>query len=359
MRIAFRTDSSRLIGTGHLIRCMALADALRHHGAETRFLCRHILNHHADLLQRKNHAVVKLPEHGSSGLDNSLTHSRWLGVSQWQDATDSRHALSGGFWDWLVVDHYALDARWESSMQKSAAHILAIDDLADRLHTCHVLLDQNLHVDMGKRYVGKVPKECRLLLGPNFALLRDEFLQWRACVQARTLPVNQILVFLGGVDTANITSMVIHALANVGQPQLRIAVVIGAHHPARDSIEAFCRQKGFQCHVETGRMAELMAKSDVAIGSAGTATWERCCLGLPTLCVTVAENQIPISKAAALHGVVIDMGEGNQLSEKKVQTILLGFIQNKNELSSVSHRCLSLVDGCGARRVAEMMWSAT
>ncbi|MFO7684769.1 MAG: UDP-2,4-diacetamido-2,4,6-trideoxy-beta-L-altropyranose hydrolase [Desulfobacterales bacterium] len=357
MKIAFRTDSSLRIGTGHMMRCMALADILQSLGAETRFICRNILDHHAALLQRKNHSVTQLPEHRRPVLNDGLAHSEWLGVSQWQDAEDSQRALADEFWDWLVVDHYALDFRWEAIMQYSAAHILVIDDLADRKHTCHVLLDQNLHIDMETRYSDNVPLDCRLFLGPDYALLREEFLLWRNFVRPRTGPVNQVLVFLGGVDADNITSRVIRAVAKLGQPQIRVAVVVGAHHPARDCIETYCRQNGYQFYVETRQMAEMMAKSDVAIGSAGTSTWERCCLGLPTLCVSIAKNQIPIAKALALHEAGIDLGEGDLLSEPELQASLLRLIHNRTELTAFSNRCLSLVDGCGAKRVAEAMRS--
>ena len=357
MKIAFRTDASCQIGTGHLMRCLALADALKSRGASTHFICRHIFAHHAELLDQRNHSVAQLSGDRLPKAADELTHSHWLGASQLQDARDTLEALAGEFWDWLVVDHYALDARWESIIRQSAAHILVIDDLADRLHECDALLDQNLHANMETRYTGKAPQDCRLMLGPRYALLRDEFLRLRAYVQPRTGPLEQVLVFLGGVDADDITSKALQALVHLSRPEIRIEVVIGTHHPARGSIEKTCRQNGYRYHVETACMAELMVQADLAIGSAGSATWERCCLGLPTLCVTIANNQISIAKALAMRGVVINLGDGRQLSVPALLRALSRMINNPEELTEFSNRGMSLVDGCGVQRVTEMIWS--
>ena len=179
MNIAFRVDASTQIGTGHFMRCLTLADALKQHGAKIRFASRHMPEYLRDMLVVKGHEFMLLDSSPSDAISDGLSHANWLGTSQHADAQDTVQALSGQTWDWLIVDHYALDARWESALRQTAKNIFVIDDIADRQHDCDVLLDQNLYADMDSRYTGKVPAHCQLLLGPRYALLRDEFRQLR------------------------------------------------------------------------------------------------------------------------------------------------------------------------------------
>ena len=300
MRIAIRVDASGQIGTGHFMRCMTLANALQQPGAQTRFVNRHLPEHLRHMLDAKGHEFIPLNSSSSETIAVDLPHAHWLGTSQHADEQDTIQALSDQTWDWLVVDHYALDARWESVVRKITKNILVIDDIADRQHDCDVLLDQNFYTDMDTRYTVKVPAHCRLLLGPRYALLRDEFRQLRERVNPRTGPVKRILVFFGGVDVYNYTARAIEALAYIGSHDLHVDVVIGAQHPCREQIEFKCVQHGFICHVQTPRMAELMAAADLAIGAGGSASWERCCLGVPALIVASADNQTDIATALDL-----------------------------------------------------------
>ena len=267
MRIAIRVDASSQIGTGHLMRCLTLADALQQRGAQIRFVSRHMPDHLRDMLNTKGHEFSLLNSIPSKEIVDDRSHAHWLGVSQEQDATDTSQALSDQAWDWLIVDHYALDARWERVLRNAVKRVLAIDDIADRQHDCDVLLDQNYYTDMQTRYTGKVPAHCQLLLGPRYALLREEFRRVREQVKPRNGPVKRILVFFGGVDPDNYTSRAIEALANIGNSDLHVDVVIGAQHPHRAQTETACAEHDFICHVQTDRMAELMAAADLAIGA--------------------------------------------------------------------------------------------
>ena len=267
MNIAFRVDASSTIGTGHLMRCLTLADELKHRGMHTRFVSRHMPAHLRKMLTTKKHEVKLLNSRFSVMVVGDLVHSEWLGITQECDAQDAILALSDKPWDWLIVDHYALDARWESALRQTAKKILIIDDIADRQHDCDVLLDQNFYADMNTRYIGKVPKHCLLLLGPRFALLREEFRKLREQVRLRKGSIQRILIFFGGVDTSNYTGLAILALIEIGIPNIHVDVVIGAQHPYRESIEATCLRHNFTCHVQTDRMAELMAAADLSIGA--------------------------------------------------------------------------------------------
>lgn len=350
MRIAIRVDASSQIGTGHFMRCLTLADALKQSGVQIRFVCRHMPEHLRDMLNTKGHEFALLNGIPGEETANDTSHTHWLGVSQAQDATDTGYALSDQTWDWLVVDHYALDARWETVLRNTAKKILVIDDIADRQHDCDVLLDQNFYADMDTRYTGKVPAHCRLLLGPRYALLRDEFKKLHGQVEPRTGPVKRLLIFFGGVDPDNYTSHAIEALANIGYSDLHVDVVIGAQHPHREQIETVCAEHNFISHVQTDQMAELMAAADLAIGAGGSATWERCCLGLPTLAICTADNQQKQVADAAREGLLYSpeiKGDLTQIIQRHASAL----IENSYLRQFISRNGIQAVDGCGVLRV--------
>jgi UDP-2,4-diacetamido-2,4,6-trideoxy-beta-L-altropyranose hydrolase len=354
MRIAFRVDASLQIGTGHFMRCLTLANALKQRGARVRFVSRHMPEYLREMLAANGHEFVLLEGNPTEVASGDIPHAHWLGTSQEVDAQSSIKALSDQTWDWLVVDHYALDSRWESVLRNAARHILVIDDIADRQHDCNLLLDQNLYEDMATRYAGKVPPDCQLLLGPRYALLRDEFRRMREGIKPRAGEGRRVLVFLGGMDAENYTGTVIDALANADLADLHVDVVIGSRHPCRDSIEAKCVQHGFSCHVQTHRMAELMAEADLAIGAGGSATWERCCLGLPTLTICVADNQRNQIAGAASEGLVYAPDLGPELATG-LQRHIEALMENGYLRTAISRNGMRGVDGWGVLRVVRQL----
>jgi UDP-2,4-diacetamido-2,4,6-trideoxy-beta-L-altropyranose hydrolase len=351
MRVLIRTDASVEIGSGHLMRCLTLADALKQRGVQIRFISRHLPEHLREMIAAKQHEFMPLDSYPSEAIASDVAHAHWLGTSQHADVQDSIQALSDQTWDWLVVDHYALDARWESALRQMVKNILVIDDIADRRHDCDILLDQNFYADMDIRYTGKVPAHCRLLLGPRYALLREEFRQLHEQTKPRTEPVKRILVFFGGVDADNYTGRVVKALASLGIGGLHVDVVIGAQHPCREQIESACAEYEFDCHVQTNRMAELMAAADMAIGAGGSATWERCCLGLPTLAVSLADNQIKIATALDSFGAGKYVGSQDTASITIICKAVLDLLQNRSQLKVLSEKAYSMVDGLGVDRL--------
>jgi len=350
MNIAFRTDANSQIGTGHFMRCLTLATELKQRGAQIRFVSRDLPDYLRDMLTAKDMELVALGGDAIPSTIGELKHSHWLGVSQEQDAQATIQALSDRTRDWLVVDHYALDARWETALRGSAKKIMVIDDIADRQHDCDVLLDQNYYADMHNRYTGKVPAHCQLLLGPCYALLRDEFRKMRDQVKPRTGPVKRILVFFGGVDADNYTGLAIKALVELALKDIQVDVVIGAQHPCRSEIEAACAANGYVCHVQTSRMAELMVNADLAIGAGGSASWERCCLGLPTLAFCSADNQRKQLADAAQEGLLYAPSIVTDWAAAiKRHTIAL--FENDHLRWHLSRRAIQTVDGRGVLRI--------
>lgn len=356
MRVAFRTDASNLIGTGHFMRCLTLADSLNQSNARVRFICRHLPPYFQEMLEKRGYEYKLLESHVEDECLDELAHSHWLGVSQAQDAKDSLKALSDVKWDWLIVDHYGLDTIWESKSRIATAKIMVIDDIADRQHNCDVLLDQNYYLDARTRYIGKIPEHCQLLLGPRYALLRSEFRELRKKIKPRRGAVKRILVFFGGIDIDNYTERAVEALATINIPSLCVDVVIGAKHPALEEIKSGCEKHGFSLHVQTDQMAELMSKADLALGAGGITIWERCCMGLPTMVICTAPNQVEQVRHAAQAGLLI-APEVDDIEKKYFQRHLLALIENENLRILISQTSLNLMDEFTTERVTVVLKS--
>jgi UDP-2,4-diacetamido-2,4,6-trideoxy-beta-L-altropyranose hydrolase len=351
MKIVFRTDASNKIGTGHFMRCLSLAEECKKFGAQVDFICSNLPPYFAQLLQKNKIKLLALEKTESCGFNDQLPHSAWLEGGQKLDANASIHVIGEERYDWLVVDHYALDHRWEESLRPYAKKIMVIDDLADRLHNCDLLLDQNLYSNLKVRYIDKVPADCRLLLGPKYALLREEFKISRNGMKVRTGELRNVLIFFGGIDLDNYTCDAINALATSGL-NLRVDVVIGIHHPCKNQILRLCEEYDYFCHVQTTNMAELIANADLAIGCGGGAIWERCCLGLPAITFCAAENQRNQIDIAAEIGILFAPKTPCSLIEV-IGSHLLALIDNPRLVKLISSNASKIVDGEGVIRVVE------
>lgn len=356
MRVAFRTDASQTIGTGHLMRCLTLADALQKQGAEVRFLMRHLAENLEPLVVGRGHELVRMdtPEEDGHTGHGDLLHAHWLGATQARDADLALDHLSGEPWDWLVVDHYALDHQWEIRMHQVANRILVIDDLADRGHTCDLLLDQNRPRE-SEVYHPLCPPRCPLLLGPGYALLRDEFPEARSITSPRRHTPQRVFVFYGGVDATNETAKALRCLSALGI-SWQVDVVIGSTNPHQDEIRKLvdALDQGV-LHVGTTDMAKLMAQSDLSLGAAGTATWERASVGLPVLATVVADNQREIGQEIQRLELGLCLGNAAEVNETFIEKVLVELVQDPERLQRYSEAGWILVDGRGVTRVIQEM----
>jgi len=360
LRIAVRVDASIEMGMGHLIRCITLANALSAEGARVSFLMRDHAAAFGRLAESAGHQLCLLPAsargHAPSA-DPPLAHAHWLPVSWQEDAVQTSEAIGRlGAVDWLVVDHYALDARWEREQRRSAPRILAIDDIADRAHDADILLDQNLSLSTETRYRSLLPKDCRLLLGPRYALLRPEFAETRKRMSPRSGAVRRILVCFGGSDPSNETAKALAAIAAVSATELGVDVAIGMGNPHADAVDAFCRNLGrATLHRGADNMAELMARADLAIGAGGVMCWERCCLGLPTIALDIASNQVGALTALAAAGAVDYLGAAASVDSERLAQAVGALARNPARLRAMAERALEMTDGEGASRVCAEM----
>lgn len=295
MKVAFRADASLLIGTGHVMRCKTLADELRGRGAEVRFVCREHPGHLIPLLHDAGYSTASLPAPQDSSVEagrNPEDYSFWLGVSQRRDAEQTLEALSNFNPDWLVADHYGLDATWEMLLRPKVGRIFAIDDLANRFHDCDILLDHNAHEDAEGRYRGKLPAACMGLFGPRYALLRPEFARAKHQLDRKPGSIKRVLVAFSGATTAHDTITTLDTLERLNLSSIDVDVVIGPQYPEIDGVSQRCsRHAGWRLHGGTNQMATLIRNADLAIGAGGTNTWERIYLRLPAFVKVAASNQ--------------------------------------------------------------------
>ena len=357
MHVVFRTDASIQIGTGHVMRCLTLADALAVKGAQCAFICREHTGHLIDYIRSKGYKVHSLPIVGSDA-DIDLAHSAWLGATQLQDAEACAPILAQLQPDWLVVDHYALDVRWEVAFAEHCDQVMVVDDLADRPHACKMLLDQTFgrHAD---DYRPLVPDDCTLLCGSNYALLRPEFAALRPYSRQRRVQpkLKHLLITMGGVDKDNITTQVLNTLRACALPaDCEITVVMGATAPWLADVQQQAQNMPWptSVRVAVNNMAQLMVDSDLAIGAAGATSWERCCLGLPTIMVVLAENQIHVAKGLAETGAAHVLGLHVDLM-RELPTLIAGVNRNLMELRLMSEASSAIVDGRGSNVVVSRL----
>lgn len=348
-----------MIGTGHVMRCLTLADELTRQGHECRFICREHEGHLGELIASKGYHLTLLSVPNGSESDargcNSDDYKRWLGVSWQEDARQTFAALSGWNPDWLVIDHYALDAEWERVFLDVVRNIMVIDDLANRPHECAMLLDQNLGRD-ALDYNGLLPEKCQCLIGPRYALLRPEFLELRErSLQRRQYPeLNRVLISLGGVDRTDVTGQVLKALGESAlSPNIELDIVMGSAAPYLDKVRQQAARLPFKATVSVNvkDMGQRMYLADLSIGAAGSTSWERCCLGLPSITVVLAENQRSIGEALANRGagILVDIATISEDLRRIMESLQIA------ERKLITKRSSMVCDGNGVGRVISVL----
>ena len=351
MRVVFRVDASLQMGTGHVMRCLTLAQVLKENGANVEFICRKHEGNLIDKIRSSGFNVHELGLFEETEVDTSLAHSHWLGATQQQDADDCIDIFKAKKVDWLIVDHYALDEQWQERLKPYYEKLMVIDDLADRKHQCDILLDQTFGRQQ-EDYLAFTTKDCELLLGSQYALLRPEFAKCRPySLERRSKPeFKQLLINMGGVDIDNVTENILDELKMCNLPNdIDITVVMGGSAPHLESVKskAITLPCKTEVKVDVDNMAEVMANSDIAIGAAGATTWERCCLGLPTIQFVIAKNQLFSAETLAQHNIV-------KLAKEIKETAYL--LESSSEwMKSVGSVALEICDGMGSYKVFNKM----
>ncbi len=338
------------------MRCLTLAGELRTRGAHSRFICRSHAGNLIDRLRTMGYAVAALPAPAARAAATDGDYTAWLGASQQEDATQTIDAFAGEDPEWVVVDHYGIDLEWERLVRRHAGRLLVVDDLANRYHACDALLDQNYSESGEERHAGLVPQPCQLLVGVRYAMLAPEYAQHRASQRVRDGIVRRVLVYFGGADPANTTGQALAALSSPAFSHLAVDLVIGTNHPQRDALRAQAASRaGTRVHGIRPHLADLMAEADVAIGSGGGTTWERMCLGLPSLVVSIAENQRPTCEALGAAGLIAYVGNAASTDAAGIADALGALMDDRARLARLSSSGEQLVDGRGAARVVDAL----
>ena len=357
MRIVIRTDASKQIGSGHVMRCLSLADSLRGFDSTVEFITRSHESNLDKLIENKGFKVYSLPNPSKYRVQQSLTkYTSWLGVQQDLDANETIKILKGKSPDYLIVDHYALDYKWEHKLRSCSKKIMVIDDLANRAHDCDVLLDQNYLHDKGGRYHTLLSPSVTQLIGPKYALLRKEFEEICKDRNQNQESIKSVLIFFGGIDSGNLTTIAIEALMHRNLIHLSLNVVIGANNPYQDMVKNQIEKHPHAAlHVQVDNMAELMKESDIVLGAGGSTIWEWMSIGLPSIVVTTAENQISCVKNLARDNYIKWLGNTDQVSKEIISKAFLETINNSKILCKQSLKSQELVDGRGTQRVAKLL----
>lgn len=361
--VIIRCDASIDIGSGHVMRCRAIARELKPTDRRIIFLCRKQSGDLISLLKNE-FEVLELPDLNKKSEEEiplKEKYFNWLGCSQEQDAIDCINALNQADItkiDRLIVDHYALDSTWEKKIIQSQFYhnecqLIAIDDLANRSHQANIIVDQNFFgMRTEDRYKGLVPTDCKMLLGPFYSLLGEEYRKLHPIVPSRS-EIKRVLVFFGGVDLENCTEIALTALNQAEFKHLAVDVVLGAHAPNYNRVKELVKHRKLtNLYQSINSLAGLISRADIAIGAGGTTTWERSCLKLPSLVVSVAENQLEISRALNNAGKIDLLGSINEVSPKLIQSKLQHWLgKSRNELEVDP-----LTDGLGSSRLRFAMF---
>jgi UDP-2,4-diacetamido-2,4,6-trideoxy-beta-L-altropyranose hydrolase len=352
LKVAVRADASSRIGSGHVVRCLTLAQALSGAGAQVRFLTRPHDLQVSGRIRASGFAVAELPPAVDRPRIADGDYSAWLGVPEQLDAEQSLAAIGGEDVDLLIVDHYGLGAAWEARLAQACGAILVVDDLANRAHAADVLVDQNLRADGADAYGPLVPDSCRVLSGPSYALIREEYVRARRSGPG-TGSVSRVLISFGGVDDLALLGVVLDGLSELADQLEMVELVVADPAEVRAELGRRSAALPLRLHGPQPHLAGLMAHADLAIGAGGGTTWERLCVGLPSIVVSRADNQRRGTRELARLGAIIDLGDAAELTGTAVRDAVHGLLAADQQRWQMQQLGQALVDGRGRGRVVE------
>jgi UDP-2,4-diacetamido-2,4,6-trideoxy-beta-L-altropyranose hydrolase len=336
------------------MRCITLADALKNIGANCYFICRYIPRFLGELIEKKGHTLFLLAK-GSSfeKRGDDVPHAPWLGTIWEVDAAHTVQIIEELRPDWIVLDHYALDIRWEKIVLKTESRLLVLDDLFDRPHYADILLDQNL--GRTKQYYHKwVPDHCKILVGPKYALLRPEFARARqqSLAHRQKPQLKNILITMGGADKDNVSGWLLDCLSRLSNfASFKVTVVLGASAPNVEAVKVRAAALNVKVLQNVSNMAELMSDADLCIGAAGSTSWERACLGVPAVIFSLADNQTQLCEALDR----MEVAKFSSIWKAGEFLDTMHILSNADYLSHLSWNAANLVDGLGSLRVVELL----
>lgn len=353
IRVALRADASATIGLGHVKRCLSLASALRTTGAEVKLVTRNLGFETVALATASGIECHMLPVPSSAEpVADDVPYHAWSGVDWRRDAEECVDVLNDWRPHWVVVDHYAFDSRWHRLVSdRLDVRLAVIDDLADRSLAADVLIDHNLSGNHREKYRGRTSEGIKMLGGPRYALLSSAYASATPCELNEH--VRSIGIFMGGVDSRNLSSLALIACRKHAGFTGPIEIAITRAFPHLETLtELSKRWPATALSSDLPDLVEFLKRHDLQVGAGGGAVWERCCIGVPTVALIAAPNQDASLPALAALGAVALVDPANSADEDVVGEAILELIGNPKRRRELGTRSRALVDGIGAKRVA-------
>ncbi len=351
IHVVIRTDSSFLIGAGHVMRCLALAEELKKRHADVLFICRALPGNYNDLIVRRGFNLVEIP------LASTQTERDFQLINPEQDAEETLAILNQGKrkCHWLIVDHYSLGKEWEMALRPLVERIFVIDDFLHREHSCDLFLNQNITESLVPTSEIKWKGSATVLLGPHYALLDEQFKRKELRSRKRDGTIHRVLLFFGGSDLHGLTERVLAWIIDAGY-RFVIDVVVGSSNQRKEVIEQTCKtSKDISFYLQVDNMAERFACCDLAIGASGSSSWERCSLGVPSIVIGLAENQKLVSEQLSNAGAAIYLGFHEQVKKQDLITAVNNLSSNAELTQNLSKSSQALVDSYGTQRISTLL----
>jgi UDP-2,4-diacetamido-2,4,6-trideoxy-beta-L-altropyranose hydrolase len=351
MNIVFRVDSSNIIGTGHIYRCLNLAYQYKEHNIS--FICK---NHNYNLNSKisENYKVYELTLNNKENI--TLDINSWLGESQIEDVNKTIDVIKNNnlLIDWLIIDHYGINKIWEDKIRKYVKNICVIDDFTNRLHNCNILLNQQITLEEGLlKYKNIINDDCKLYCGNDYLLLHPQYFNYINFEKNFENKIKRINIFMGGADNDNITEKIIdicndyniNNINNINTYKINYDVIIGSSNKNYENIKNKIKKlKNFNIYYNLEFIGDLFEKADLCIGAPGGTSYERVLMKVPSLCICIAENQKTVLDKFISENVIKYLGTMDNNYQEKIIEYLDYFNNNINELKKMSINCNNFIN---------------
>ena len=346
MNIVFRVDSSDVIGTGHVYRCLNFAYQYKEHNIS--FICK---NHNYNLNSKisENYKLYEL------SLDNykniNLDMNTWLGESQIDDLNKTIDIIKDNnlVIDWLIIDHYAIDKIWEDSIKEYVKNICVIDDFTNRKHNCNIILNQQITQSNGIiKYKNIINDDCKLYCGNDYLLLHPKYFDYINFKKKYENHIKRINIFMGGSDIHNITEKIIDICNNYNKSienKIIYDIIIGKSNKNYEKIITKLKDlDNFNLYYDLEFIGDLLEKADLCIGAPGSTSYERVLMKVPCLSICIAENQKTVINKFIEANVMKYLGTIEDKYKEKLIEYLNYFNKNNNELKKISINCENFIN---------------
>jgi len=343
-----RADGPFEIGTGHITRCLAIAEELKNSFTKIIFLTKKSTGDLIDVIEKNGFEVKILDTQTKQLIEDKYDFNNEIKIITTL-LTPYKSNLN-----FLLIDHYGIDINYESPLRKIFKKIFVIDDLANRKHDCDLLIDQNYYKDINKRYLGLVPKNSITLLGPKYVILRSEFHNsQKVKYQKNNLP-KKIFVSYGGSDPTNESKKVLDAICSLKNRQFDVTVIAGIHNQNFEKLKKqFAKMKNIKIFLRVDNFSELLSNSELCFGAGGTTTWERLYLGIPSIVTIISPDQKESVEFLSSLGHIINLGLAKDVTVKTYANAIMNI--DSETLCNLSLKNQKLIDGNGRIRIKKQI----